>query len=138
MIGKASAKLVIHGDLYQGVLEVDVQTRRDGNSAILVADVGDTRVYFGRLHAQVLLRDIGVLVTMNPDEGEWQNPGWARARAMDVIQAPDLLPLVLIELVKLHTEMGRKAGRKELSRELRTLIGVDPSDYRQYTFKVEE
>ncbi len=59
---------------FQELLEVDVQTRKDGASASIIARSDDTEVSFGPLHADVFLRDLKIRDTMNPDEGEWDNP----------------------------------------------------------------
>ncbi len=114
----------IEPSTFQQFLDVDVQSRKDGASAAVIAVSDDTEVFFGPLHAQVFLRDLKIRVTMNPDEGEWYNPTWARERAVAVIGAPQVFPLVLIALVRLHGELGRRAGREDLQRELRALLGV--------------
>ena len=114
----------IETNTFQERLEVDVQTRRDGNSAAIIARSDDTEVAFGPLYAEVFLRDLKIRVTMNPDEGEWVNIDWARERAMEAIKAPQAFPLILAELVKLHDELGRQAGREELQGELRALLGT--------------
>ena len=115
----------IEPNTFQKRLEVDVQTRKEGAGATLVARSDNTEVSFGPLHAEVTLLDLKIRVTMNPDEGEWGNLAWARARAMAVISAPEVLLLVLAALVKLYDELGRRAGRKELQGELKTLLGTD-------------
>ena len=114
----------IEPNTFQQLLEVDVQTRKDGASATVIAVSDDTEVSFGPLHAEVFLRDLKIRVTMNPDEGAWDDLAWARKRAMAVISAPLVFPLVLAALVELHDKLGRRAGRQELQRELRTLLGV--------------
>ncbi|KKL70796.1 hypothetical protein LCGC14_2101380, partial [marine sediment metagenome] len=61
----------IEPSTFQQFLDVDVQSRKDGASAAVIAVSDDTEVFFGPLHAQVFLRDLKIRVTMNPDEGEW-------------------------------------------------------------------
>ncbi len=117
----------IEPNIFRQLLEVDVQTRKDGASATVVAPSDDTEVSFGPLHAKVALLDLKICVTMNPDEGEWGRLAWARARAMAVIGEPQVLPLVLTGLVELHDKLGRRAGREELQREMRTLLGIGDS-----------
>ncbi len=114
----------IEPNTFRQLLEVDVQTRKDGASATLVARSDDTEVSFGLLHAEVTLLDLKIRVTMNPDEGNWGNLLWAREIAMSTIGNPQVFPLVLAGLVELHDKLGRQAGREELQRELRTLLGV--------------
>ena len=119
----------IEPNTFQRRLEVDVQTRKDGASATLIARSDDTEVSFGTLHAEVTLLDLKIRVTMNPDEGEWGNLAWARARAMAAIGEPLVFPLVLAGLVELHDKLGRQLGRKDLQMKLRALLGV--SDLRE-------
>ena len=114
----------IEPNTFQQRLEIDVQTQKDGGSAAVIARSDETEVSFGSLHAEVTLLDLKIRVTMNPDEGEWENLAWARKRAMAVISAPLVFPLVLTALVELYDKLGREAGRNALQRELRTLIGV--------------
>lgn len=115
----------IEPNTFRQLLEVDVQTRKDGASATLVARSDNTEVSFGPLHAEVTLLDLKIRVTMNPDEGEWGRLAWARGRAMVAISEPQVFLLVLAGLVELHDKLGRQAGREELQRELKTLIGID-------------
>jgi hypothetical protein len=117
-------RVFVQPDLSTGFVEVDVQTRREGNSAFVVLHQNDIKVAFGPLHAEVRLKDLGVCVTMNPDPGEWTDPVWARSRAIEVVVHPRVLPLVLPALVKLHFERGRRDGRDEIRKEMRKLIGV--------------
>ena len=114
----------IEPNTFQRLLEVDVQTRKDGASATLIARSDDTEVSFGPLHAEVTLLDLKIRVTMNPDECNWENLAWARERAMAVISAPQVFPLVVTALVGLHDKLGREAGRKELQGELRALLEI--------------
>lgn len=115
----------IEPNTFRNLLEVDVLTQRHGGSAIVVARSDETEVSFGSLHAEVTLLDLKIRVTMNPDEGEWENLAWARERAMTVISAPQVFPLVLVALVQLHGELGRLAGREERQREMRRLLGIE-------------
>lgn len=117
----------IEPNTFRQLLEVDVQTRKDGASAGVIARSDNTEVSFGPLHAEVTLLDLKIRVTMNPDEGEWGDLAWARARAMATIGAPQVFPLVVVALAGLHNELGRRAGREGLQRELRTLIGIGDS-----------
>jgi len=104
-------------------VEIDVQTRRDGNSAALVAQDDLTEVSFGGLHASVMLHDLGVVVTMNPDKGEWKNLEWARRRALDTILAPEIVLEVLLALCVFHRKFGEQEGRRGLQREFWKLLG---------------
>lgn len=114
----------IEPNTFRQLLEVDVQTRKDGASATVVARSDNTEVSFGPLHAEVTLLDLKIRVTMNPDEGEWEDAAWAREIAIGAISAPQVFPLVLVALVQLHDDLGRRAGREELQREMRALLGV--------------
>lgn len=116
----------IEPDRLRGVLIVDVQTRRDGNSAAKIAWDDFTEVTFGGLHAEVLFMDLHIRVIMDPDgeASQWRDIEWARAQAMGVICRPDVAPLVITAMASFHFEMGEAAGRQALQYELRKLLGV--------------
>jgi hypothetical protein len=114
----------IEPDHFRGCLTVDVQTRRDGNSASKIAWDDDTVVIFGGLQALVELRDLRVVVVMNPDEGKWRDLRWARERAMAVLCKPDITPLFVAALADFHFQLGEEAGRESLRYELRKLLGI--------------
>jgi len=101
-----------------------VQTRRDGNSATVVARREDTEVSFGGLCACVTLHDLGVSVTMNPDEGKWRDVEWARRKALDVILTPETVVDVLAVICKINRDLGKEEGKKELRQQISCLLGV--------------
>jgi len=107
---------------YSGFLEIDMQTRRDGNSSVVVAKDDLTKVCWGALHAQVTLYDLCVQVTMNPDEGEWRNLEWARHRALSVAFAPETVVEVVSSMCALNRIIGRREGRKELQGQFLELL----------------
>lgn len=112
----------IESDAFIGLVTINVQTRSEGCSATKVFQNDSIEVYFGGLYTQVTLLDLGIRIIMNPDKGEWRDPDWARARAMSVIV--ENAPNVMIELAKLHREIGRKEGKQELRSALKNLLQV--------------
>ena len=111
---------------YSGFLRVDVQTRRDGNSAVKVAEDASTEVYFGGLEAKVTLKDVCIEITMNPDEGSWHDIEWARRKALAVVLAPEVSVAVLAALCAVNRSVGRKEGRKELQGQISEILGLRP------------
>ena len=107
-----------------GRTRIDVQTRREGNSAALVVQNDQVRVVHGGLYAKVEFKAIGVDVVMNPDfDGNWCDVEWASARAWQ--EARDHLSLEAFhEVLDANRAEGRKEGRKQLQRELRRMLGV--------------
>ena len=108
---------------YSGFLRIDAQTRRDGNSAVLLAKDDNTEVCLGGLYAMVTMHDLRIQVTMNPDQGKWRNLEWARRRALDVVLAPDTVSEVLVALCALNRSVGKVEGREELQNQLSKLLG---------------
>lgn len=110
---------------------VDVQTRRDGNSAMKIAWDDSTEVVFGGLYAQVSLLDLRMRVIMNPTGtvAQWKNIKWAREQAMATICRPDVAPLVITAMARFHFELGERSGRKTLQHELRKTLGISADEY---------
>lgn len=104
-------------------LRIDVQSRRDGNSAARMAGDDNTEVCWGGLYARVTLHDLRIQVTMNPDEGDWGNLAWARRRALDIVLAPETVSEVILALCDINRKVGRAEGRKDLQRQLSKLLG---------------
>lgn len=115
--------LKVTSDLYYGICTVDVQERRDGNSAVVVLRTDDTEVYFGGLHASVFLIDLRVRVIMDPDDGDWGNRDWARAKAIAVLGRPDELEQLLLAMAGANRDLGRREGRRALQQDLHKLLG---------------
>jgi len=111
---------------YEGTLTVDVQTRRDGNSAMKIAWDDRTEVIFGGLCARVKLFDLRIEVVMNPDRSaaQWKDREWAREQAMAVLCRPDVAPLLIAAIADFHFKLGKGAGREECRSDLRKLLGV--------------
>lgn len=117
----------IEPNLFMRMLTVDVQTRRDGDTAKKIAWDDDTEVFFGGLHAEVTLLDLRIRVIMDPDgtAAKWKDLKNARAQAMAVLCRPHVTPLFIAALAKLHFELGQQSGERKLQFELRHLLGVD-------------
>ena len=115
----------IEMDRFFGSIVIDVQTQpKKGGSSAKVLNTEDTEVYFGHLHARVEMRDLHIVVFMDPEPGQWANREWARSRALSVLCAPETIILVLPRLAELCMEAGRKAGRDEIRHEMCVLLGV--------------
>ncbi len=114
----------ITSDPFLGFIEVDVQTRHVGGTAVNVAGDESMDVYYGPLHASVTLRDLGVRVTMDPIDGNWRDVGWARQKALEVLRDPEHFQEILVALITLHRHAGEAAGRDKLQSELAALLGI--------------
>lgn len=109
---------------YSGYLRIDAQTRREGNSAVWVAEDDNTQVFFGGLYGRVTLKDLRVEVTMDPNSGAWHDVEWARRKALEVMLDPETVVNVVIALCELNRNIGKKEGRKELQIEFLKLLGT--------------
>lgn len=106
-----------------GWVEMDFTTPggRWGNSAVkqlLEPADPNTEVCFGGLHAQVTMVDLKLRVTMDPVDGNWTFPTWARAQAAAAIQR-HLSLATLQELLA-----GVRKGVAFAQKRMREALGV--------------
>ncbi len=106
-----------------GLLTVDVQTEKRGNSSAIVCREEDTEVSYGGLHAKVMLLDLNIRVVMNPDEGDWKSADWARARALEVLSRSCVK--VLSQYAKARRAQGYREGVNDARRQMRAALGID-------------
>lgn len=113
------------------ILEVDLRREKElASSSAVNQFVKDpnTVVYYGKLHAEVTMLDIGLRVTMDPREGNskngnWKNAQWARRTAVDALAA-DLSEDLLTQILKISHEEGRKIGMAQKAIEIRNALGI--------------
>ena len=103
---------------------VDLTTKLGGTGAINQhVDDSDTEVYYGPLHACVIMKDIELEVIMDPVQGDWADAGWARTRAFQAV-CEALSPGDLFMLCNLLQESGQHAGALSAKREIRNALGI--------------
>lgn len=106
------------------VLDLTTEGGSRGNSAANqgVSDP-DTEVYYGGLHASVLMRDVNVEIVMDPESGNWKDADWARRRAWEAA-CHELTAGDLFKICTLLYESGKGQGKQDAKREIRSVLGI--------------
>lgn len=97
-----------------------------GCSSSILFRTDRTCVFYGGLHADVEMFDLGLQVRMDADrEGNWSNEEWARDRAKKALaKALSNSCEALMALIKAKHAAGVKEGKETARREIRESLGI--------------
>lgn len=90
-------------------IEINLRKTKHGGTSVKHLETEATEIYHGHLHSRVWLKDVGIEVTMDSQDGQWRDEQWARNKAMQAL-LNGLTPAILKRIISESREAGHHEG----------------------------
>lgn len=113
---------------YYDIAQLNVRTDTHGGSSMLVYTDETTAVSYGQLNVRVVLKDLGIEVTMNSTPGNWEDPQWAREKALQAVRKSFTME-GLQKLLREAVAAGQQQGEHQAKASIRKVLGIEDPSY---------